>query len=453
MYRSRFQTFKWLAMVTALLMACQPASSPEEVGATDTALLHNSLKKLTEVMVHDIFSPPVASRVYVYSSIAAYEAFAVNNSEYPTLSGQINGFKEAPVKNSKNVSLELAGLHAFLLVSEDMTFSTEMVIEYRDSLYNVFESRGLSKKVMEASLDYGQIIATHVLEYASTDNYKETRGTKKYTVTNEPGRWIPTPPAYMDAIEPSWSSIRTMVMDTPDQFKPVPPTPFSMEKGSEFYVQVNEIYNMVNNLDDEQVEIAQFWDCNPFATKVRGHFMFAVKKITPGGHWMGIAGIASDSENYNFAKTAQTYAMTSVALFDSFISSWDEKFRSNLIRPETVINRHIDPEWKPLLQTPPFPEYTSGHSVISRAAAEVLTHIFGDSFYFEDTTELDYGLPVRNFTSFYQASEEAAISRLYGGIHYRMAAEYGIKQGSNVGKLVVEKINLAAESEKLAISN
>ena len=173
--------------------------------------------------------------------------------------------------------------------------------------------------------------------------------------------------------------------------------------------------------------------------------MFSIKKITPGGHWMGIVGVAAETADADFAKTAEAYAQTSIALFDAFISSWDEKFRSNLIRPETVINQHIDPDWVPLLQTPPFPEYTSGHSVISRAAAEALTDIFGDEFYFEDTTEEEFGLPMRSFNSFIEASDEAAWSRIYGGIHYRMAAVNGITQGEAVGKLVAEMLKMGPE--------
>ncbi len=424
---------------------CEEIKSPEEAGATDPTLLHNAMEQITDIMVHDIFSPPVASRVHGYVSIAAYEVMALNMPEYRSLGGQINEFTEGPANQNEEVVLELASLQALFRVGDELLFSTEMLDSYRDSVYQQLRSNGLSKKQLEASKNYGDQVAEHVIAYLNTDNYKETRGTEKFPVTDEPGRWIPTPPAYMDAIEPSWNKIRPFVMTSADQFKPEPPVPFSLEEGSEFYQQTYEVYEIGNNLTDEQIEIAKFWDCNPFAMQLRGHFMFSIKKLTPGGHWMGIAGIAAQSENADWARSAETYALTSIALFDGFISSWDEKFRSNLIRPETVINKHIDAEWVPLLQTPPFPEYTSGHSVISRAAAEALTHLFGDSFYFEDTTELKYGLPVRTFNSFIEASDEAAVSRLYGGIHYRMAAEHGITQGQGVGTFVTGQISLGNE--------
>ena len=135
--------------------------------------------------------------------------------------------------------------------------------------------------------------------------------------------------------------------------------------------------------------------------------------------------------------------MVTIGLFDGFISCWDEKYRSNYIRPETFINSRIDESWRPLLQTPPFPEYTSGHSVISTAAAVVLTKLFGDKVAIEDNSEVPYGLPVRSFNSFQSAADEAAMSRLYGGIHFREAIENGKLQGSNIGNCIATRLMIA----------
>lgn len=191
-----------------------------------------------------------------------------------------------------------------------------------------------------------------------------------------------------------------------------------------------------------------FWDCNPYKMNVKGHVMYAEKKITPGGHWMGITGIASKAKNLNWRQTAEAMAVASIYLFDAFISCWDEKYRSVLIRPETYINRYMDEEWTPLLQTPPFPEYTSGHSVISTAASQALTGLLGEPFYFLDSTEVKYGLGTREFNSFREAAEEAAISRFYGGIHYLPAITNGVDQGRAVaswieGRIRTRKISLA----------
>ncbi len=173
---------------------------------------------------------------------------------------------------------------------------------------------------------------------------------------------------------------------------------------------------------------------------VKGHIMYAEKKITPGGHWMGIAGIAAKTKGLDWKATAETFAITSLALYEGFLSCWDEKYRSVLIRPETYINEYIDKDWLPLLQTPPFPEYTSGHSVVSSAASVVLTQLLGDDLHFVDSTEVVFGLPIREFNSFDEAAQEAAISRFYGGIHYMPAIENGVWQGEQVGRLINDKI-------------
>jgi hypothetical protein len=244
----------------------------------------------------------------------------------------------------------------------------------------------------------------------------------------------------MDGIEPHWKEIRTMVLDSSNQFAPKPPLAFDLTKDSPFQKQLWEVFEVINNLDENQIEIAKFWDCNPYVTHHRGHAMFATKKITPGGHWIGITAIATRQAKSSFVETINAYTNVSIALFDAFISCWDEKWNTLIVRPETLINEHYDEEWLPLLQTPPFPEYTSGHSVISRAAAITLTDIYGEDFSFTDTTEVAYGLGERKYTSFIHASEEAAISRLYGGIHYMMAIEEGVAQGQAVGEYIVNRL-------------
>ncbi len=221
-----------------------------------------------------------------------------------------------------------------------------------------------------------------------------------------------------------------------------------MDKDSPFYKEAKEVMDIGNELTEEQKEIAMFWDCNPFMMNVKGHVMFATKKISPGGHWMNITHVACKKANKSFVESAEAYVSVSVALMDGFISCWDEKYRSNLVRPETYINQYIDENWTPLLQTPPFPEYTSGHSVISNAAAVNLTKLFGENFAFTDSTEIEFGMPARSFDSFMDASAEAAVSRLYGGIHYRLACDVGITEGRELGKFVADK--LKTRKSKLA---
>jgi hypothetical protein len=245
----------------------------------------------------------------------------------------------------------------------------------------------------------------------------------------------------MSAVEPHWSTIRPFFLDSAQQFSPLPPVEFNAAQDRPFYKLMHEVYETANNLTIEQREIAAFWDCNPFAVQYSGHLAMGLKKISPGGHWMGITGIACRQSSASIEKTVEAYALVALTLSDAFISCWDEKYVSDRIRPEAAINKYIDAAWKPLLQTPPFPEYTSGHSVISTAGAFVLTFIFGDNFAFRDTTEEYFGLPARNFNSFSNAADEAAISRLYGGIHFRDAIEQGQVQGRSIAQYIIQKIS------------
>ena len=136
------------------------------------------------------------------------------------------------------------------------------------------------------------------------------------------------------------------------------------------------------------------------------------------------------------------HTLVSIGLMDAFICCWDEKYRSNRIRPETAIRNIIDQSWQPFLQTPPFPEYLSGHSTISASSSTILTHFFGDNFSYTDTIEVSFGLPARRFSSFKHAANEAAISRFYGGIHFMDAVDNGLEVGEKVGRRVIEKTGL-----------
>ena len=400
--------------------------------------LHDAVRQLTSVIVYDIFSPPQASRVYAYASVAAYEALRHGDSTFRSLAGQANGLAPVPPPPD-SVSLPLAGVHAFMTVGWTLTFSRDRMDSLRTAMDERFRRR-LATPVYRRSIAYGDLVASHVLAWAAKDGFTRSRGLPKYTLSHEPGRWAPTPPAYMDAVEPNWLTLRPFAMDSAGQFRGAPPHPFDTTRTSPFMLEVLEVYETQRRLSDEQRAIAAFWDCNPYVMNVQGHTMFATKKITPGGHWMGIVGIAARKANLDLPATAEAYARTAMVLADGFIVAWEEKFRSGLVRPETVINAYVDESWTPFLQTPPFPEHPSGHSVISTAAATVLTHLLGDGFAFEDSTEMDYGFPPRRFDSFEQAAAEAAMSRLYGGIHYRRAIEEGVKQGRALGAHHVRRI-------------
>ena len=439
---------KIILIISALtiLTSCGTKTEPISITAED---IHASVDKVTEIMIHDIFSPPVASRIFAYPNVAAYEIIALENPTYLSLANQLEGLTPIPKPtDSKVINFEVAALVAHMELSKRLIFSESKMEILRDSLYKNWDKK--NAVLFEDSKTYGLQVADHVADWMNKDNYNQTRTMPKFTVdTDDPTRWQPTPPAYMDGIEPHWNKIRPFVIDYAAQFKPIPPPAFSLEKGSDFFNELEEVYKISNEItekgdESEEIKIAQFWDCNPYVSVTRGHLMFATKKISPGAHWMGITKIASRKTNSDFDKTIYAYTKASLAMADAFISCWDEKYRSNLIRPETLINEHIDENWTPVLQTPPFPEYSSGHSVVSGAASTVLTEVFGENFNFDDDIEVAYGLPVRSFSSFEAAADEAAISRMYGGIHYRAAVEIGVKQGRDLGEFVLGNLKMIA---------
>ncbi|MBC8151386.1 MAG: vanadium-dependent haloperoxidase [Bacteroidetes bacterium] len=420
---------------------CQKSATPAEYNAkvANPELYNQCLDKLTQVVIHDIFSPPVASRIYAYANLAGYEAAVPFDAQFESLGGKLRLLGPAPRPEAgKEYCFPLASVKAFLTVSRALTFSVDFYDEFEKSFYEQYRKAGVPDEVFERSVAYGELVAKHVLDYAAKDNYKQTRGFK-HTVTNEEGTWVPTPPAYFDAAEPQWNKIRCYVMDTCNQFMPPRPLAYSTAKNSPYYKEVMEVYTVGNTSTDAQKAIAYFWDDNAFVMNVAGHVSYASKKMTPGGHWLAIAETVARQKKMAFMPTVEAYALTSLALADGFIACWDEKYRSQTVRPETVINKSIDPKWAPFLQTPPFPEYPSGHSTITAAAATVLTQLMGDNVSFTDSTEFKYGHGVQSFKSFKDAAQQASISRLYGGIHYRSALDNGAAMGTKVGEWVLQK--------------
>jgi len=425
-----------------LIIRCKKDNKNFQAEAADPAIFHESVKAVTDVIVHDIFSPPVASRIYVYASIGAYEASRFGDSTLVSLAGQIKHLPSTPTPEpGKEYCFPMATTLTFLKIGKALIFSEDTLSVQLDRAMDFYKKTGMPEDVFDRTVSFSDSIVNHILTWSSGDNYKQTRSFPKYSLQKDPSTWKPTPPGYMDGIEPSWNKIRPFVMDSAQQFKALPPTVYNMtDKNSKYYKEAFEVYEAVKNITDENKEIATFWDCNPYKLNVTGHIMHATKKITPGGHWINIVGIVCKSAKTNITKSALSYAMVAIGLADAFISCWDEKYRSNAVRPETVINEFIDPDWLPLLQTPPFPEYSSGHSVASSTSAVILTELFGDSMAYDDDTEVEFGLPVRSFSSFNQAAKEACISRLYGGIHFMPAITNGMTQGTDIGNYIVEKV-------------
>jgi len=431
-----------LVLITIFTFSCKKSSTAEEYNAkaADPQLFQQTTTQLTDVIIHDIFKPPVASRIYSYSFLAAYEALVPGHADYQSLAGQINKFTASP-KPQAGVAycFPLASIKAFMVIGRTLTFSGDLWDDYEKNLFKKYEEMGIPEDVYERSMAYGDTVAKHVLAYASKDHYKEIRGFR-YTVTNEPGTWVPTPPAYADACEPMWNTVRTFSLDSVTQFRCPAPAKYDLNKDSPFMKLTMEVYNMGKNLSEEQKASAYFWDDNAFVTNVVGHAMFANKKMTPAGHWLAIIRNVTTEKKLDLMQINEAYTLGALSLFDAFVSCWDEKYRSVRIRPETVINNNWDPNWRPFLETPAFPEYVSGHSTISAACGTVLAKLIGDNVAFTDTTEKKYGHGIKSFKSFKDAYWDASISRVYGGIHYRDGVEEGTRLGEKIGANVLNRV-------------
>jgi membrane-associated phospholipid phosphatase len=192
-------------------------------------------------------------------------------------------------------------------------------------------------------------------------------------------------------------------------------------------------------LTDAQKTIADYWSDGASATG------------TPAGHWIAIVSQIARNEDLSLAAAAEAYARVGIAVHDAFIACWNTKYSYNLERPVTYINDNIDAGWEPYIVTPGFPSYTSGHSTQSGAAARVLTDMFG-SKRFTDTTHTDHGLvpaqEPRTFDSFDEAAAEAAISRLYGGIHFAFDNDDGLASGQCIGQAISDHVRFTNNKNK-----
>ena len=430
--------------VLVLIYSCNNKPA-QQTYFTDAFSYCKTVKQLNEVVKFVGFAPIVADRNYTYANIAAYECIAAGYpKEYNSLSGQLNGFKiDLSGLTATPVDYEFASMLAFCKVGEAVTFPEGSMKEYVDSLKTFAKGTGMPSEMFNNSVAFADSVSAKVLAWSKKDNYAQTRSASRYNVMDTPGRWVPTPPAYASALEPHWNEIRPMVMDSASQFPPPAPIQFNVtDKNDPYYKQVMAVKNTVDSLTDEQKHIAEFWDDLGGKLNVVGHIQFVTKKFSPPGHWMNIVGIAAVQSKASFRKTVAAYTLTSICMFDAFIQCWDAKFQYNTVRPETVINKYFDQDWRPYLQTPPFPEYTCGHSTVSSASASALTKMFGDHFNYTDSSELEFGIANRSFKSFRDAAEENNLARFYGGIHFHPSCLVSSDYGQRVGDYIVGKLKL-----------
>lgn len=413
-----------------LLALARPAWAADRADVSRQVLL-TWHKLILELVRHTAtYVPPVAARAFAYVGITAHEALASGNPALHSLAGQVTDLAPLPDRATGAFD-EPCVLHAALQAAVGELFSNtgptgQRAMEALGRKLGEAASTGIDSAVVARSVAHGQAIAAHVLAWAATDGGAviENMGFPlSYTPGTRPQDWVPTNLIRLQQapLLPGWAACRPFAIPSVTATDPGPHPDYDETPGSAFHDAALEVHAISRSLTDEQKLIARFWSDDPMLTP------------TPAGHWIAIVIQIAERDALPVEVISATLAKLGVAQADAFIACWATKFRYNLLRPVTYIKRHIDPAWEPLLITPPFPEYTSGHSTQSGAASTVLTAALGQDFAFDDETHVDEGLPVRRFPSFAAASEEAAISRLYGGIHFRFGNQAGLDQGRVVG--------------------
>lgn len=438
-------TFRYLLLILAIVSMAACKNSTINNAAKNKVFssidLVNANTELLNIAMEDGFPPPIASRVYVYPHIGHYLALrSFYPDSLPDLASNLRDFGKLPNIKTDGAHPELSALLTFCKVARKVVFSEYMADDVKSKILLKAKEGGISDATIQASNAFSDLLAHEVIAWVSKDNYVETRTMDRWTSTKAPSEWRETPPDYQQGLEPHWSKIRPLVIDSASIYQATALPEYSKDKDSKFFKMVKRVYDESISLDSAKVATAWFWDDNPNTSDHTGHAVAIIHKVAPPGHWLNIISYLVKDQNSDIFKTTKAYTFSAIAMFDGIISCWYQKYKTNLVRPISYIQEYIDVNWKPLIQTPPFPEYTSGHSVISASAATILNDIYGDKTSFIDSTQMMFGLSPRKFNSFDEAAWEVSLSRYYGGIHFYNGIEEGNKQGKFIGSYVLNKI-------------
>jgi membrane-associated phospholipid phosphatase len=386
------------------------------------------------------FSPPVAARALGYLGVTAYESIVAGMPGYSSLAGQLNELSSLPLTQPDEPLHWPTVANASMATMMRMMYSNataenkgridqlerSLPLKYGQD----FDPNTYTPEITNRSNAYGKLMAMAIMTWARTDGGHEAwgplrRNRANYVPPSGAGRWTATPPAFAKPLLPYWGENRPFALKSVQDCPAPPPPEYSEDASSKFYKDAQEVYKISNAATQEQRQFALYWADDPSKTP------------TPAGHWSFIANDLLKTRKANLADAAATHVRLNIAMADAFTAGWATKYALNVLRPVTYVQGSFDSNWVPsLMTTPPFPEYPSGHSVQSSAAAGVLSQIFGANTSFTDNTHNDRGWGPRTFPSFNAAANEAALSRLYAGIHYR----FGVEGGQVQGKCVAAKV-------------
>ncbi|MBX3567034.1 MAG: vanadium-dependent haloperoxidase [Rhizobiaceae bacterium] len=429
--------FRRMAAMLAVVMFGWTAG-PHPASADDgrlepQAMLANWYYLMNELVRHTAtYSPPVASRSFGYLGITAFEARVGGSDRLVSLVGQLNDFKSVPARlpgaaYDETIIIGAAMSDAVVYYFGNTGPTGQRAIKAAQRKWRQLAVDGVPEDVVERSEAFGKAMAAAIHQWSLEDGGAEILNMgfpENWELPKGDDKWVPTNPIRQQQLPllPEWGTKRTFAIPSGETC-PTPGNPaFSTQPDSQFYKEANEVYVAVNDTTPERTAIARFWSDDPMLS------------MTPPGHWVSIALQVTDKAKLSVDDTVDLLARIGIAMSDAFVGCWDAKFKYNLVRPITYIRKNIDPKWEPLLNTPPFPEYPSGHSTVSGAMDAVMTAFFGENYAFEDKTGSPDGRNPRHYTSFHEAAEEAGISRLYGGIHFHSAIVDGLDQGRCIGE-------------------
>lgn len=447
---------------------------------TDPRMVSEWVNRLYGAVRVERVSPVVASRIYAYTSLGLYAGLAAATPDLPRLDGKLNGLDSLPKKGNERVDPTLTALASERVLVDSifrdgLPTTRASLRQLADSLLAARIATGIDSAEQARSADLGTRTGVALLRWMHADGFDTTRG-RKYAPPVGPGLWAndspidtyasqnlsgatqlvvpanptnafkpgaaddrglildrqkrqnPTLPAVNMAgvTEPYWGHNRPFVLTSWDACQvPIPPV-YGTTPGTPLYEQAKAVHDASMALTPEQRTIALYWADN------------GGESGTPAGHWLSIASQMVSERHLTGEQAAWLMAQTGTALADAFIATWGYKFRFNVVRPRPLIRATMDSTWEPAIATPPFPEYMSGHSTISAAAAGALTGLLGASA-FDDSTVISIGHEVRHFASFRAAADEAGLSRIYGGIHYPVSNEQGGMLGRCVAAAVLSR--------------
>ena len=411
---------------------------------TGAAVAHAWVRTAYRAVLLENLTPPTAARAYAHAALAMYEAAVAGMPHHRSLAGSVQGLAAAsgpaPMvgrgRLDWSVAVSVAARDLLDALLPHRNALTRPLLQDAHATVVVDRRRaGSTSRLVLDSERHGAEAAARVLGRALVDGHAEAAARPFTPPTGEPWHWVSTPPNFRPAIEPHCEDVTPFLLRSTDEVEAAPPVPFSTEPGSPFHRQAMAVLDQSRANGDAERATARYWTDNP------GSFTPPSGTATglPAGHWMRIASQAAEQQGLALDDTLEALVHLGVTTHDAFLACWTVKYRTNLLRPITYINRWIDPTWTSFVNTPQFPEHTSGHSVSSAAAAVVLTDLLGGRTFLDDT-QAHLGLPPRTYPSFEAAALEAAQSRLFGGIHYPSGIEAGLDQGRRIGALAVDRL-------------